>query len=318
MDVPISAAESRKKERTWKMRVEISLDLYRIFCAVVRTGNMSAAAKELFITQPAVSMAVRQLEEKMGGALLVRTTKGVYPTAEGKLLYTYLEQALGLIHTAEEKYFQMVHMEAGELKIGASDTIIAHYLLPYLEQYHKRYPEINIKVTNKTTQESLRLLRNGSVDVCFVNLPLADSTDLEVTECMEIQDILVGGERYHLLAQVGLDIRDLPKYPLLMLEEMSNTRRLTDCYAEENGVVLTPILELGSNDLLISFAKINLGLTFVIREFTEQELRQRTLYEIPLYPPMPKRQIGRVRLKQVEAPHAVRGLITLMEEGFPK
>lgn len=149
MDVPISAAESRKKERTWKMRVEISLDLYRIFCAVVRTGNMSAAAKELFITQPAVSMAVRQLEEKMGGALLVRTTKGVYPTAEGKLLYTYLEQALGLIHTAEEKYFQMVHMEAGELKIGASDTIIAHYLLPYLEQYHKRYPEINIKVTNK-------------------------------------------------------------------------------------------------------------------------------------------------------------------------
>ena len=151
-----------------------------------------------------------------------------------------------------------------------------------------------------------------------MNLPLADSTDLEVTECMEIQDILVGGERYHLLAQVGLDIRDLPKYPLLMLEEMSNTRRLTDCYAEENGVVLTPILELGSNDLLISFAKINLGLTFVIREFTEQELRQRTLYEIPLYPPMPKRQIGRVRLKQVEAPHAVRGLITLMEEGFPK
>ncbi len=300
------------------MRVEISLDLYRIFCAVVRTGNMSAAAKELFITQPAVSMAVRQLEEKMGGALLVRTTKGVYPTAEGKLLYTYLEQALGLIHTAEEKYFQMVHMEAGELKIGASDTIIAHYLLPYLEQYHKRYPEINIKVTNKTTQESLRLLRNGSVDVCFVNLPLADSTDLEVTECMEIQDILVGGERYHLLAQVGLDIRDLPKYPLLMQEEMSNTRRLTDCYAEENGVVLTPILELGSNDLLISFAKINLGLTFVIREFTEQELRQRTLYEIPLNPPMPKRQIGRVRLKQVEAPHAVRGLITLMEEGFPK
>ena len=91
------------------MKVDVSLDLYRIFCAVVRTGNMSAAARELFISQPAVSMSIRQLEDRMGSPLLVRTAKGVYPTAEGKLLYTYLEQALGLIQAAEEKYYQMVH-----------------------------------------------------------------------------------------------------------------------------------------------------------------------------------------------------------------
>lgn len=101
------------------MRADISLDLYRIFCAVVRTGNMSRAAKELYISQPAVSMAVRQLEERMGGELLVRTARGVYPTAEGKTLYTYLSQAMGLIQAAEDKYFQMLNMETGELKIGA-------------------------------------------------------------------------------------------------------------------------------------------------------------------------------------------------------
>ena len=65
------------------MKVDVSLDLYRIFCAVVRTGNMSAAARELFISQPAVSMSIRQLEDRMGSPLLVRTAKGVYPTAEG-------------------------------------------------------------------------------------------------------------------------------------------------------------------------------------------------------------------------------------------
>lgn len=68
------------------MKVDVSLDLYRIFCAVVRTGNMSAAARELFISQPAVSMSIVQLEDRMGSPLLVRTAKGVYPTAEGKLL----------------------------------------------------------------------------------------------------------------------------------------------------------------------------------------------------------------------------------------
>ena len=138
-------------------------------------------------------------------------------------LYTYLSQAMGLIQAAEDKYFQMLNMETGELKIGASDSVIAHFLLPYLEQYHKRFPDISIKVTNKTTYESLRLLRNGSVDVCFVNLPIEGDGDLDVTPCIDIQDVLIGGERYRPLAQVGLDVHSLPKYPLLLLEDLSNS-----------------------------------------------------------------------------------------------
>lgn len=297
------------------MKVDVSLDLYRVFCAVVRTGNMSAAARELFISQPAVSMSIRQLEERMGGPLLVRTARGVYPTAEGRMLYAYLAQAMGLIHAAEEKYFQMVNMEIGELKIGASDTVIANFLLRYLEQYHKRYPEIGIKVTNRTTYESLKLLRSGSVDLCFVNLPVADTEDLEISPCMDVHDVLAGGERYRLLSQVGMEIRDLPKYPLLLLEDMSNTRRYINRYAEKNGVLLKPILELGSSDLLVSFAKINLGLTYVVKEFTEKEFAEKQLFEIPVTPPVPKRSIGMVRLKNVSLSHAVQGFISLLGLG---
>ncbi len=294
------------------MKVDVSLDLYRIFCVVVKLGNMSAAAKELYISQPAVSMAIKQLEDRMGSTLLVRSVKGVYPTTEGKVLYTYLDQALGWIQAAEEKYFQLVNMEMGELKIGASDTVIANFLLPYLEEYHRLYPDINIKVTNKTTYESLRLLKNGSVDVCFVNLPIAPEDDLEIVPCMEIQDILVGGERYRQLAQIGLNIRELPQYPLLLLEDLSNSRRYLDRYAEENGVVLNPILELGSSDLLVSFAKINLGLTYVIKEFVQSELQTQKLYEIPIQPPIPKRSIGMVHLKNVSFSHAMRGFLDLI------
>lgn len=294
------------------MKVDVSLDLYRIFCAVVRTGNMSAAARELYISQPAVSMSIKQLEDRMGSPLLVRTAKGVYPTAEGKLLYTYLEQALGLIQAAEEKYYQMVHMEMGELKISANDTVIANFLLHYLEQYHKQYPDITIKVTNKTTEESLRLLRSGAVDMCFVNLPISDTEDLEIIPCLEIHDVLVGGEKYRRLTEKGIELKDLPGYPLMMLEEVSNSRRYISRYAEENGIVLNPILEIGSLDLLIDFAKINLGLTYVIRELT-RELEEQKLYEIPVTPPVPKRSIGMVRLKNVAMPHALQGFIDLMD-----
>lgn len=295
------------------MKMDISLDLYRIYCTVVQAGNMSAAAKELYISQPAVSMAIRQLEERMGGSLLVRSSKGVYPTAEGKLLYTYLEQALGLIQAAEDKYRQMTNMELGELKIGASDTVIANFLLPYLEKYHKLYPDINIKVTNKTTYESLKLLRTGNVDVCFINLPISECDDLTINPCIEIHDILVGGARYELLSQVGMQLKDLSLYPLLMLEDLSNSRRYIDHYAEENGVVLNPILELGSSDLLLSFAQINLGLTYVIKEFSRKHLDEKKLFEIPVDPPVPKRSIGMVQLKNVQAPSALQGFIKLLD-----
>ncbi len=296
--------------------MDISLDLYRIFCVVVSSGNMSAAARKLFISQPAVSMAIRQLEDRMGNPLLIRTPKGVYPTAEGKLLYHNLEQALGLIQSAQDKYFQMVHMERGELKISGSDTVIAHFLMPYLEQYHTLYPDITIKVTNKTTQESLKLLKNGAVDVCFVNLPLTNHDAFEITHCIEVQDVFIGGKKYEHLSYEGISLYDLEEYPLLLLEELSNSRKYLNTYAETQGVMLKPILELGSTDLLINFTKINFGLTCVIKEFTK-ELHPNTkdldIFEIPINPPIPKRNIGMVRLKNIIDPYALKGLIKLLE-----
>ena len=294
------------------METGISLDTYKIFCAVVRTGNMSAAAKELFISQPAVSMAIKQLEERLGGPLLVRTPKGVILTPEGRVLFNYLDMAFNMVKTAEHKYFELANLEQGEVRIGASDIVISGYLMPYIEKFSNAYSDIRIKVVNKTTYESLELMKRGVIDMCFVNLPIEGEADLDVTPCMDIQDVLIGGERYRPLAQVGMDVRSLPKYPLLLLEDLSNSRRCLDKYARENGVELNPILELGSSDLLVSFAKINLGLTFVIREFTEEALSSGGLYEIPLVPPVPKRQIGMVRLKEVAMPHALRGFVELM------
>ena len=148
--------------------------------------------------------------------------------------------------------------------------------------------------------------------MCFVNLPITDMEDLEVLSCIEIHDVLVGGEKYRRLAEKGIELKELSKYPLMMLEEVSNSRRYITRYAEENGVVLNPILEIGSSDLLINFAKINLGLTYAIRELT-RELQEKKLYEIPVNPPVPKRSIGMVRLKNVATSHALQGFIDLLE-----
>lgn len=293
--------------------MDISLDLYKIFCAVVRTGNMSAAAKELFISQPAVSMSVRQLEDRMGSPLLIRTTKGVRTTPEGSILYEYLEQALGLIRMAEKKYCEMVNLEKGEIRIGASDSVISNFLMPYLEKFNNHNGNINIKVTNKTTYECIKQLKGGKVDLCFISLPLKEDHDLEVEECMEIQDCLVGGVKYRHLAETGIKLKEMEQYPLLMLEDISNTRRYLDQYAQQNGVLLRPIIELGSSDLLLDFARINLGLSYVIREFTKKNIDNQTVFEIPVDPPVPKRAVGMVKLKNVALSHAAKSFADLFE-----
>lgn len=294
------------------MDIGISLDSYKIFCAVVKTGNMSAAAKELYISQPAVSMAVKQLEERLGSPLLIRTTKGVRPTPEGQVLYTYLDRALNMIKTAEHKYFEMANLEEGEVRIGASDIVISGYLMPYIEKYSSIYPDIKIKVINKTTYESLRLLKNGTIDMCFVNLPIENSDDLEITRCLEIHDCLIGGTKYKQLAEDGIELSMLSDYPLLLLEDMSNTRRQLDKFAAENGFIFKPIIELASYDLLIQFAKINLGLTFIIREFDNSAIDGESIYEIPVKPQLPNRYVGLVRLKNVALSYAANKFVEML------
>jgi DNA-binding transcriptional LysR family regulator len=292
---------------------DVPLELYKIFCLVVRAGNISHAAKELYLTQPAVSMAIRQLEEKLGKELLVRTSKGVKPTIEGEVLFQYIDQALNLIDTAEKKYTDFVNMKMGEVRIGANDTIISHYLMPVIERYVSEYPNVNINVTNRTSGETLKLLRNGNVDLGFINLPIPSDKSLIVTECMEITDCLIGGSKFNHLTD-GIKLNEINDYPLLMLEKGTIIRKSLDDYASKHGHIFSPNIELGSIDLLLAFCKINLGLTFSIKEFIQAEMNSGAIYEIPLMPQIPPRKIGMVRQKGISLSIAAENFIKLLKE----
>ena len=147
----------------------VKLELYRVFRAVAEKGNISAAAQELYISQPAVSQSIRQLEEQLQIRLFSRGSRGVTLTGEGKLLLEYVRRGLGLLESGEEKLSQVRELLAGELTIGASDTVTKTYLLPKLEAFHKAYPDIRIRILNGTTRMVLDLLHAGQVDVAFAS-----------------------------------------------------------------------------------------------------------------------------------------------------
>ena len=278
------------------MLLSVNMELYRVFLAVGKCRSLSQAARILKISQPAVSQAIRQLENRLGCRLFIRTTKGVELTGEGSTLIGYIEQAVGLVDTAEAKLASLKDLTSGELKIGASDTLCDYYLLPYLKHFHALYPEIHLQVTNRTSDETLVLLKSGKVDISFVNLPISDP-QVSILPCMTVQDIFVAGEKYAALRGKPVSWQTLSRLPLILLEHASNSRRHLDRVAAQNGVTLDPSIELGAHSLLVKFASIGLGVACVTKEFAGDLTSQGNLFELELMPPVPQRGVGLATLQ---------------------
>lgn len=274
------------------------LDLYKVFCQVGKSKSFSKASKELYMTQPAVSQAIMQLERELDVRLFNRTPKGVSLTNEGNLLFEYVNSAINLINAGEEKILEFKDLTVGELKIGVGDTISKYFLLPYLEFFHNRYPNIKFKIINGTTLELCALIKSGEINIAICNFPIDDNS-LELRPCREIRDIFVCGEKYKDLSREKISLEEMVKYPLIFLEPNSNSRKYVEKFMLSKGIKISPEFELGSFDLLLEFAKINLGIACVIKEFSRDYLEKGLLYEVNVLEEIPSRSIGVCYLKDV-------------------
>ncbi len=288
------------------------LELYRVFCQVAKYSSFSQAAKTLYLSQPAVSQSVKQLEEQLGTQLFTRGPKGVALTQQGKLLYEYAGSAMGLLDSAEKKLLSMKELDLGELRIAAGDVIIKHLLLPHLERFHKLYPQIHLSILNRTSRESMELLQSGTIDVAFVNLPM-EGEGMHIHHSFPIQDIFVAGSRFRDLKGIPQSLRELSELPLIMLEQKSNSRRQIESFFLERGVVLSPEIELTSYDLLREFARIDLGISCVVREFCQDYLSSGELFELSMEESLPARSVAMVSLKNVSLTPAAAHLLEIID-----
>lgn len=291
------------------------LDLYRIFHTVGQHESISQAAKALYMTQPAVSQAIMQLERELDTRLFNRSPRGVTLTNEGSLLFEYVHSAINLIHVGEEKILEVKNLTSGELKIGVSDTISRYFLLPYLEHFHNRYSNIKIRVTNGTTLEICELLKESEVDIGICNFPIEDDTFVQ-RPCFTVHDIFVCGEKYKKLLSEKVTFAQLQKLPLIFLEPKSNSRQYVEQYLQKKGIQISPEFELGSHELLLEFAQINLGISCVTREFSHDYLRKGLVYEVKLEEELPPRSVGICYLKSVPLSPASLKFVEIIEKDF--
>ncbi|WNS40751.1 LysR family transcriptional regulator [Paenibacillus sp. MMS20-IR301] len=288
----------------------INFELYKVFYWAAKTGSLTQAAKLLYITQPSVSHAIKQLEDSFGLTLFNRNSKGVTLTPEGAVLYSYIEQSHILITQAEKKMSELKNLDNGELRIGGSDSLFKHYLLPIIEIFHQQYPGIRLQLIHGTTPEVISYLKEGAVDMGVVRIPITDP-QLEVHQGLQLQDCFIAGSRYAELNHKVLSIEELLQYPLVLFSRSSRARMAVTDLFQGYGYELKPEFEVGSVGLLIEFARKGLGISFVTREFVSRELEEGSLFEIKLDVQLPPAQVGVMTMRNMPLTTAARKFIEL-------
>ena len=267
-----------------------NLEAYKVFYYVAKCGSVTKAAGELSISQPAVSQAIKQLENTLDAALFHRAAKGVRLTSEGELLYSYVAKGYEQIEMGVKKVHQMQNMELGEVRIGASDMTLQFYLLPYLETFHDAFPQIKVTVTNAPTPETLKHLQDGKIDFGIISTPVNNKYDFKMTPVRKIQDVFVAGKKFEYLKGGKLSYKELENLPVMCLEGSTSTRKYVEDYLAERGTFVRPEFELATSDMLIQFAVRNLGVASVVSDFAEKYIENGELFVLKFDRAIPERE----------------------------
>ena len=244
--------------------MEQHLSQYRIFYEVARCGNISRAAKELYISQPAISKAIGKLEESLGTRLFLRNSRGVQLTPEGNVLFQHVAAAFDSLSRGEKELKRIHDFHIGQLKIGVSNTLCKYVLLPYLKSFVEKYPHVNITIESQSTAHTLEMLEARKIDIGLVAEPRA-RRGLNFTPVMEIHDGFVCTPAYmeNLTLREG-SAPDIFKTGNIMLLDRSNmSRKHLDTYLSDRDIEVNQLLEVTDMALLIEFARIGLGIAFV-------------------------------------------------------
>lgn len=278
-----------------------NLSLYYTFYMVAKTGKISNASKELFISQPAVSKAISKLESNLNTPLLYRSTRGVTLTREGDILYQRLKEAFHAIELGEEQLLYESTLGVGHLSIGVSTTLCKYILLPYLQSFTQQNPHIKLSIACQPTIQTQKDLENGSIDIGLIAEP--SSTDnILFSKVTEVEDIFVTTKSYLENLRIRnvkhtdgslLESKEIFENATIMLLDKGNvTRQYVDKYLASNEIYPHNLLEVSTMDLLIEFAKIDIGIACVIKKFVEKELEEQKLIKVPLPFRIPHRNIG--------------------------
>lgn len=292
--------------------MNVDLELYRVFYVVAKNKHMTKASKELHISQPAISQSIKKLEDQLGGTLFIRSNKGMELTKEGEMFFDYIKGALNLINSAENEFTSFKSLDKGVIRIGISTTLTKILLIDVIKEYHKKYPNIEIKITNELTDNLFLDLEKGKLDLIIYNEGVYDPNIFKIEKLTSIKEGFLYNKEY--FKDNIKSFNDLNNYPIIIQNSNSNSRKILNSYLLKKGVIIKPKMEVVSQDLVLEFTKIGLGIGYTIIDLA----RNLPLSELNINKELPDIDVLIASNKKIVLPFASKEFVNILYKYYKK
>jgi len=258
----------------------VKFNQLKIFYTVAQKKSFTLAAKELFLTQPAVTIQIQKLEADYETKLFDRVGKKIFLTESGKTLHSYAEKILALFAQAEEALTDVKGLKFGKLTIGASATVGSYYLPKIFEVFGKQYPDIEIQMNLTNSHQVIEDILAFKSDLGFVG-ELRSYEGLVIIPFLEEELVLIVPPDHPFAHGERVSLRDLAGQPFIAREAGSATRELVEEKAGRRGVSLKVVMDLASNEAIKKAVETGLGISIISRYVVQKEVDQGLLRMVP-------------------------------------
>lgn len=278
--------------------MNVNLELYKAFYYVGKNKSISKAADELMISQPAISRSIKTLEGQLNVNLFIRKRDGVELSEAGLLIFDKVKNAIMLIENAENEISSFKKLDFGYINIGASKTILHEFLMKYITEFHKEFPNIVIRVYTDKTSLLIKKSKIGLIDIIFTNLDDNDYSDFENVRLIKINDCLAVNESYSNLKDKVISNNELEELPFILLTKGATSRNIFDNVCNMNDIRINPIMEFGSNSLVKEFTLSGFGVGLLTEEFVKDEIKSGKLIKLNTKLNLGSKYIGMLYTKE--------------------
>lgn len=262
-------------------------NLYKNFYAVIKLGGFSAAAKALYISQPAISYNIKKLETNLGVKLIYRNSKSIFPTLEGKKLYQFIDRAHNMLICGEKSMYDCSALVEGEISIGVPTHIANFLLLKPLKIFNTKYPNIKINIFSRSTREMVNMLNDNTIDLIIDSYPFNGIKDgIIIKHLTKAKTCLAYSPDYFNGNESMTD------KVFILPNQYTETRKTINSYLEQNNLQLDKVMEASTTELTLSLTLAKMGIGYFFEPSISEEVKCGLLKKLKLVHQLPSINIG--------------------------
>lgn len=277
-------------------------NLYKIFLTLYEQKSISKTANALYVSQPAISYSLKELESQLGYSLFYRNSKGIEPTLAAKELYSYISTAFNIIKSGEEHINNLDALNVGEIKIGVPSHIAIFYLSSFISEFRKQYPGVKFEIISKSTEDLVEMLETRKIDLVVDTLPVNTTSKVANKIVLsKLQNCFAYNKKTFGKCEIKT-VEDLKKYPLILPSANASIRRKLDEYMEQRNIKLKPVIESWTTEFMLEMVRRGVGIGYFIRNVIDTQFDNDTFEVITFEDSLPSGNVCAVYLEDFEVP----------------